>query len=89
MLGHRRGSVHTFNDQPSMRHVRTCSAMRMEAAALPPLAVMAAEIWPRPLAVASALRKIASASPEVLQAAVLTESGMPNKADGLAATLSI
>ena len=48
--------------------------MRMEAAALPPFAVMAAEIWPKPLAVASALRKIASASPDVQQAALLTHT---------------
>jgi hypothetical protein len=58
-------------------HVCTCSAMRMEAAALPPFAVMAAEIWPRPLAVASALRKIASASPDVQQAALLKNTGVP------------
>jgi hypothetical protein len=77
VLGRRQGNVHIFNDQPSMRHIRTCSAMRMEAAALPPLAVMAAEIWPRPLAVASALRKIASASPEVQQAALLSSAGVP------------
>jgi len=44
----------------------TCSAMRIEAAALPPSARMAVEIWPSPLAVASALRKIASASPAAI-----------------------